>query len=561
MFDEKFLEKLREKEQEWLETKVKKALTKVPERKKEFKTFSGIPLKRIYTPEDIKDIDYFEDIAFPGEFPYTRGIYPLMYRSRLYTIRQYTGWGTAEETNKRWKYLLAHGETGLSAAFDLPTQLGYDPDHPMAKGEVGKVGCSMSNIAEYELLYKDISMDQISVHLQVNATAPFIVAMHIAEGDRRGVPRERLWGACQNEVLKEFVARGTFIFPVEPSMKLACDLMEFCVKNMPRWQPITVCQYHIQEAGADFVTAMGLSFANAIAYVEAMLNRGLPIDSFAFNISVWNCVCGPDFFESICGLRAARRLWAKIMKERFGAKDPRSCMMRIFIGSGGIYMTRVEPLNNIVRAALSSVAAALAGVQAQNIQCYDEAYAIPTEESMRLALRTMQIVAYESGITDVIDPLGGSYFIEALTKEIEKRIMEIIQMVDDEGGAVEAIRKGWMQRLIAKQAYEQQKKIESGEIVRVGENLFAVEKEAKLENVFRVSPEVEERVIERLNKFRASRDTKKVEEALAKLQKAAEKGENTMPYIIDAVKARATLGEMCDTLVQVYGRAEEMAIW
>ena len=561
MFDGKFLEELERKEAGWMEERVKKALAKTPERKKEFKTFSGIPLKPIYTPNDVKDLDYLREISFPGEYPYTRGIYPLMYRARLYTMRQYTGWGTAEETNKRWKYLLAHGETGLSAAFDLPTQLGYDPDHPLAKGEVGKVGCSMSNLSEYELLYQGISMDKISVHLQVNATAPFIVAMHIAEADRRGVPRERIWGACQNEILKEFVARGTFIYPVEPSMRLACDLMEFCVKQMPRWQPITVCQYHIQEAGADFVTAMGLSFANAIAYVEAMLERGLPVDSFAFNISVWNCMCGPEFFESICGLRAARRLWAKIMKERFGAKDPRSCMMRIFVGSGGFHLTRKEPLNNIVRIALQSLAAALAGVQAQNMQCYDEAFSIPTEESMRIALRTMQIVAYESGAADVIDPLGGSYFVEALTNEIEKKIMEIVQAVEDEGGAIEAIRKGWMQRLIAKQAYEQQKKIEEGEIVRVGENLFAVEREEKLENVFRVPPEVEEEVIARLEKFKALRDKRQDEEALARLQRAAETGENTMPYIIEAVKARATLGEMCDTLAQVFGRAEEMVVW
>ena len=561
MFDDKFLEELKKRQEEWLETRVKKALSKAPERKREFKTFSGIPVKPFYTPNDVKDLDYFSDIAFPGEYPYTSGIYPLMYRSRLYTMRQYTGWGTAEETNRRWKYLLAHGETGLSAAFDLPTQLGYDPDHPLAKGEVGKVGCSISNISEYELLYQDISMDKISVHLQVNATAPFIVAMHIAEADRRGVPRDRIWGACQNEILKEFVARGTFIYPVEHSMRLACDLMEFCVKQMPRWQPITVCQYHIQEAGADFVTAMGLSFANAISYVEAMLKRGLPIDSFAFNISVWNCVCAPEFFEVICGLRAARRLWARIMKDRFGAKNPRSCMMRIFVGSGGLHLTRAEPLNNIIRITLSSLAAALAGVQAQNMQCYDEAFAIPTEESMRIALRTMQIVAYESGVTDVIDPLAGSYFVESLTNEVEKKLKEIIQAVEDEGGAIEAIRKGWMQRLIAKQAYEQQKRIEEKDIIRIGENLFAVEREERLESVFKVSPEVEEQVIERLEKFKASRDKRQVEETLAKLQRAAETGENTMPYIIDAVKAKATLGEMCERLVQVFGRAEEMVVW
>jgi len=559
LFKEDELKRIKEEYDKWWQGPVQKALQKTPERLKEFKTYSGIPLKAIYTPEDIKDMDYLRDLNFPGQYPYTRGIYPLMYRTRLYTMRQYSGFGTAEETNARFKFLLKHGETGLSIAFDLPTQMGYDPDHPMARGEVGKVGVSISTLRDYQVLYRDIPMDKISVHIQANANAIFMVAMHIAEGLNRGHQPKDLWGACQNDILKEFIARGAYIYPLEPSMRLCCDVIEYCVKNMPRWQPITVCQFHIQEAGANHVTAWGLSLANAIAYVEELLKRGLPIDSFAFNVSVWNIVCGPEFFEAICAIRAARRLWAKIMKERFKAKRPESMMMRIFMGSGGFQMTRKEPLNNIIRGTISALAGALAGVQAMNIQCYDEAYAIPTDEAIKLALRTEQIVAYESGVTNVIDPLAGSYFVEWLTNQIEKELVSIIEEIDSMGGALEAIKKGYMQRVILQQAYEYQRKIDTGELVRVGENMFATEEYTPIKT-FEVRPEVERERIEWIKQFRASRDNKKVREALDKLRKAAEKpNENLMPYVIEAVRADCTIGEMADTLREVFGTAEDIA--
>ncbi|RLF11488.1 MAG: methylmalonyl-CoA mutase [Thermoprotei archaeon] len=558
MFKEEELARIKEEQEKWLQGPVKRTLEKTPERRKEFKTYSGIPLKAIYTPEDIKDLDYLRDLNFPGQFPYTRGIYPLMYRTRLYTMRQYSGFGTAEETNARFKYLLKHGETGLSIAFDLPTQMGYDPDHPLARGEVGKVGVSISTLHDYQVLYRDIPMDKISVHIQANANAIFMLAMHIAEGLNRGHQPKDLWGACQNDILKELIARGAYIYPLGPSMRLWGDVVEYCVKNMPRWQPVTVCQFHIQEAGANHVTAWGLSLANAIAYVEEMLKRGLPIDDFAFNISVWNIVCGPELFEAVCGIRAARRLWAKILKERFHAKRPASMMMRIFMGSGGFQMTRAEPLNNVVRGTISAIAGALGGVQAMNIQCYDEAYAIPTDEAIKLALRTEQIIAYESGVTDVIDPLAGSYFVEWLTNQIEKELESIIEEIDSMGGAVEAIRKGYMQRIILQQAYEYQRRIDKGELIRVGENIFAAEEHTPIKT-FEVRPEVEKERVEWIRKFRESRDNKKVKEALEKLRKAAETNENLVPYVIEAVRANATVGEMADTLREVFGTAEDLA--
>lgn len=559
MFKKEVLEEIEKEREFWKENIAKKSLKKLPERKKEFTTYSGVLVKSIYTPLDVKDQDYMQDLGFSGGYPYTRGGYPLMYRTRLFTMRQYSGFGTAEETNQRFKYLLRQGETGLSIAFDLPTQMGYDPDHPLAKGEVGKVGVSTSNLRDYQILYDGIPMDKISVHIQANANSLFMLAMHIAEAERRGVPVNRLWGACQNDVLKEIVSRGAYIYPLRTSMKLTCDVIEYCIQNMPRWQPITVCQFHIQEAGANFVTAFGLSFANAIAYVEEMLRRGFPIDSFAYNVSVWNCVSGPDFFEAICGFRAARRLWAKIMKERFGAKNRRSLVMRIFVGSGGANMTRAEPLNNIARGTVSALAGALGGVQAMNIQCFDEAYTIPTDEAIRVALRTEQIVAYEAMVTHVVDPLGGSYFIEALTNEIEKEYLRIIEEVDIMGGAVEAIEKGHFQQVIAKQAYEQQRAIERSEIIRVGENLFAEEAAPTLKT-FEIRPETEEILVERLRKFKASRDKGKVEKTLEEFRKAAKGDENLVPYAIKAIRAQATGGEMAGVLREIFGEGKDICV-
>jgi len=360
-----------------------KAREKTPELKKEYRSDSGLPIKPLYTPYDLQNSKHPVELEHSGEYPYTRGIHPLMYRTRLWTMRHYSGWGTAEDTNRRWKYLLAHGETGLSLANDLPTQMGYDPSDPEARGEVGRVGASISTKGDYRRLYEGIPMDNTSVHLQANANSIFMLSFHLIEGARRGHKPSELWGTCQNDVLKEFVSRGTWIFPLKESLRVSCDVMEYAVKNMGRWAPLSVCSYHLQEAGADFATSMAFSMCNAMAYIDELLRRGLPVDAFSYSVSTWDIACNVNFFEMIYGIRAARRLWARIMKERYDAKDPKSWMMRIFVGSGGLEMTRAEPLNNIVRGTISAIAAALAGVQSVNIQCYDESYSIPTDEAQR----------------------------------------------------------------------------------------------------------------------------------------------------------------------------------
>jgi methylmalonyl-CoA mutase N-terminal domain/subunit len=431
----------------------------------------------------------------------------------------------------------------------------------MAKGEIGKVGVSICNKEDYMRLYDGIPMDTTSVHLQANANSIFMLAFHIVEGLRRGHNIAQLWGTCQNDILKEFISRGTWIFPPEHSLRISCDVIEYAVKNMPKWAPLSVCSYHLQEAGANFVTSMAFSICNAMEYVRNLLNRGLPVDSFGYLISTWDIACHHvSFFEIICGIRAGRRLWAKIMKERFGAKDPKSCMMRIFVGSGGIHMTRAEPLNNIIRGAISAVAAALAGVQSINIQCYDEAYSIPTDQAIKIALRTEQIVAYETDIMSVVDPLGGSYFVENLTNKIEKEMVEIINEIEDMGGALQAIKNGYMQRIITRQAYERQKAIERGEIIRVGENFLRTENFEPIP-VFQIDENTEEKIVQRLDSFKRRRNMSRVRESLEALRHACEKDdENLVPYVIRAAESGATLGEMCKIMKEVLGEGVEILL-
>ncbi len=544
---------------EWEEKYVKPLIAKAPERKKEFKSSSGFILDRVYTPEDI-EIDYERKLSYPGVYPFTRGVYPTMYRGRLWTMRQYAGFGTAEETNARYKYLLSQGQTGLSVAFDLPTQIGYDSDHPMALGEVGKVGVAIDTIEDMQILFNGIPLDKVSTSMTINSTCAQILSMYIAVAEQQGVDKSVLRGTVQNDMLKEYIARGTYIFPPEPSLRLATDIIMFCAKEMPKWNSISISGYHMEEAGATPVQEVAFTLADGITYVEKVLERGMDVDKFAPRLSFF-FAAGNNFFEEIAKFRAARRLWAKIMKERFNAKNPRSMMLRFHVQTAGCTLTAQQPENNIVRVTLQALAAVLGGCQSLHTNSFDEALCLPTEKAVRIALRTQQIIAEESGVADVVDPLGGSYYIEWLTDRIEEEAMKYIEKIDEMGGMIKAIEKGYVQREIQKSAYEKQKAIDSGEIVVVGVNKYQIEEEIQID-LLRVDKSVVEKQIERLKKFRENRDKKKVEEALDKLRKAAEKDdENLMPYVLDAVKAKATLGEITDALREVFGEFRAIEIF
>ncbi len=543
---------------EWEEKVVKPWVEKAPERKKEFKTSSGFVVDRLYTPEDV-EIDYESKLGYPGVYPFTRGVYPTMYRGRLWTMRQYAGFGTAEETNARYKYLLSQGQTGLSVAFDLPTQIGYDSDHPMALGEVGKVGVAIDTVEDMQILFDGIPLDKVSTSMTINSTCAQILSMYIAVAEQQGVSRDKLRGTVQNDMLKEFIARGTYIFPPEPSLRLATDIIMFCAKEMPKWNPISISGYHMEEAGATPVQEVAFTLANGITYVERVIERGMDVDAFAPRLSFF-FAAGNNFFEEIAKFRAARRLWARIMKERFNAKKPQSMMLRFHVQTAGCTLTAQQPENNIVRVTLQALAAVLGGCQSLHTNSFDEALCLPTEKAVRIALRTQQIIAEESGVADVIDPLGGSYYIEWLTDKIEEEAMRYIEKIDEMGGMVKAIESGYVQREIQKSAYEKQKAIESGELVVVGVNKYVIEEEIEIE-LLRVPKEVVEKQIGRLRRFRENRDRSRVEKALNELRRAAEKeDENLMPYVLEAVKAKATLGEMTDALREVFGeyRAPEI---
>jgi methylmalonyl-CoA mutase N-terminal domain/subunit len=540
------------KNDEW-EKKAEKATAKYPERKKVFTTSSDIDVKRLYTHYDGVSTDehYLEKLGFPGEFPYTRGIQPTMYRSRFWTMRQYAGFGSAEETNGRFRYLLDQGQTGLSVAFDLPTQIGYDSDDPMAQGEVGKVGVAIDSLQDMELLFKGIPLDQVSTSMTINAPASVLLAMYIAVGEKQGVSSERLKGTIQNDILKEYVARGTYIFPPKPSMRLITDIFAYCSKHVPHWNTISISGYHIREAGSTAVQEVAFTLSNAIAYVEAALRSGLEIDEFAPRLSFFFNAHN-NFFEEIAKFRAARRIWAKLMRERFQAKNPKSWQLRFHTQTGGSTLTAQQPDNNIVRVTIQALAAVLGGTQSLHTNSRDEALALPTEESARIALRTQQIIAYESGVADTVDPLGGSYYVESLTDQIEREVMAYIEKIDQMGGAVQAVEQGYMQREIHQSAYRAQMAIESGEQVVVGVNKFVLENEKQPE-LLRVNPELGRIQARKLGELRSSRNNEQVATKLADLKRAAEGQDNLMPFILDAVRVYATLGEICNTLRDVFG--------
>lgn len=551
MFKEEKLDKIRNKDKEWEKKVLSDFLAKLPERKKEFATSSGISVDRLFTPLDTEGFDYTTDLGFPGEYPFTRGVYPTMYRARFWTMRQYAGFGTAEETNARFKYLLDHGQTGLSVAFDLPTQIGYDCDHPLSQGEVGKAGVSVSTLQDIEILFKGIPLDKVTTSMTINAPATALLAMYIAVGEKQGVPEARLGGTIQNDILKEFIARGMYAFPPKPSMRLVTDIFEYCSENMPRWNTISISGYHIREAGATATQEVAFTLADGIAYVEAAVKKGLDLDEFARRLSFF-FASQNNFLEEIAKFRAARRLWAKIMRERFGAKNPRSWLLRFHTQTSGATLTAQQPNNNVVRVAFQALASVLGGTQSLHTNSFDEAYALPSEEAVRIALRTQQIIAYESGVADTIDPLAGSYYIEYLTNRIEEEAMKYISKIDSMGGAVAAIEKGYIQREIVESAYGYQKEIESGEKVVVGVNEFTGEEKTPIP-ILRVDPAVEKRQNERLNRMKGKRNNAKVNSALDKLRHVAEGDENLMPVIFEAVKAYASLGEICGVLREVFG--------
>jgi methylmalonyl-CoA mutase N-terminal domain/subunit len=539
------------KKREWEEKYVEPLLQKSPERKKEFKTASGFVVDRLYTPEDV-DLDYDEKLGYPGTYPFTRGVYPTMYRGRLWTMRQYAGFGTAEETNKRYKYLLEQGQTGLSVAFDLPTQIGYDSDHPMALGEVGKVGVAIDTLEDMQILFDGIPLSKVSTSMTINSTAAQVLSMYITVAEMQGVSKEQLRGTVQNDMLKEYIARGTYIFPPEPSLRLATDIIIYCAREVPKWNSISISGYHMEEAGATPVQEVAFTLADGITYVEKVIERGMDVDEFAPRLSFF-FAAGNNLLEEVAKFRAARRLWARIMKDRFNAKNPRSMMLRFHTQTAGCTLTAQQPENNIIRVTLQALAAVLGGTQSLHTNSFDEALSLPTEKAVRIALRTQQIIAEESGVADVIDPLGGSYYVEWLTDRIEEEAMRYIEKIDEMGGMVKAIESGFVQREIQRSAYEKQKAIDEGELTVVGVNKYQIEEEISVE-ILRIDEEIVRRQIERLKKFRESRDRSKVEKALDDLRKAAEKeDENLMPYILEAVKARATLGEMTQALREVFG--------
>jgi methylmalonyl-CoA mutase N-terminal domain/subunit len=559
MFEKEKVEKIKRERERWEKTTLPNWIRQCPECKSEFKNHSGIIIKRVYTPEDIEDLDYMRDLGFPGEYPFTRGLHATMYRGRLWTMRMFAGYGTAEDTNKRFKYLLSEGETGLSTAFDYPTIMGYDSDHPMARGEVGVCGVAISSLQDMEVLFNGIPLDKVTTSMTINGPAPILLSMYIAVGDKQGVPREKLGGTTQNDNLKEFFAQKLCIFPPKPSVKLTTDVIEYCARHLPKWNPVSISGYHIREAGATALQELAFTLYDGIAYVESTLERGLKVDDFAHRLSFF-FASHNDFFEEIAKFRAARRLWAKIMKERFHAKNPRSMWMRMHVQTSGCTLTAQQPLNNIVRTTIQALAAALGGTQSLHTNSFDEALCLPTEEAVRVALRTQQIIAYESGVTNTVDPLGGSYYIEALTKEMEEKAMEYIQKIDDMGGAVAAIEKGFFQKEIADSAYRYQREVDEKKRILVGVNEFTMEGEECPIELLRIDPKVEKEQVERLQKLRRKRDNIKVKEILEKLHYAAEKEENLMPTIIEAVKAYVTLGEITDVLRKVYGEYKELIV-
>ena len=545
---------LQQLKEAWENSTLAKVISRFPERKSRFTTSSDIELDRVYIPDEPCDVDaYREQLGFPGEYPFTRGVQPTMYRGRLWTMRQYAGYATAEESNERYRYLLSAGQTGLSVAFDLPTQIGYDPDDPMALGEVGKVGVSIPSLRDMARLFEGIPLDKVSTSMTINAPAAILLAMYIAVGKQQGVEPSKLRGTVQNDILKEYIARGTYIFPPKPSMRLITDLFAYCAREVPHWNTISISGYHIREAGSTAVQEVAFTLANGIAYVRAAIDAGLAVDDFAPQLSFFFNAHN-NFLEEVAKFRAARRLWARIMRERFAAQNPKSWMLKFHTQTGGSTLTAQQPANNIVRVTLQALAAVLGGTQSLHTNSMDEALALPTQEAVEIALRTQQIIAYESGVADTIDPLAGSYVIEHLTDEIERRACEYIERIDALGGALAAIETGFVQGEINDAAYAYQQAVESGEQIVVGVNRFTDDHEnGAARDILRVDPSIEQAQRDRLAALRAERDNARVRELLAHLETAARGSDNLMPLFIECVEADITLGEICGVLRGVFG--------
>ncbi len=533
--------------------------TKSPaERKEHFRTLSGLPIDRLYTQDDLASPDSESSIGYPGEFPYTRGIYPTMYRGRLWTMRQYAGFGTAVESNHRYRYLLSKGQAGLSVAFDLPTQIGMDSDHPLSLGEVGKVGVAIDSLEDMETLFDGIPLEKVSTSMTINATAAILLCLYVAVAKKQGANLAKISGTVQNDVLKEYIARGTYIYPVRPAMRIVTDIFAWCRDNLPKWNTISISGYHIREAGSTAIQEVAFTLADGIAYVQAALDAGLAVDEFAPQLSFF-FNAHSDLLEEIAKYRAARRLWAKIIRDRFHAKDPRSLLLRFHAQTAGSSLTAQQPENNIVRVAIQALAAALGGCQSLHTNSMDEALALPTEDAALIALRTQQILAHETGVTNTIDPVAGSYAIEHLTDEIEERAVEYISKIDGIGGMLRAIESGFVQGEIQKAAYDFQRAVESKEQIIVGVNDFIAEEERSIPTL-RIEPEIERSQIARLNALRARRDSARTQSALAELQRRASTTENLLPAILTAVEALATVGEISDTLRRVFGEYQESVV-
>jgi len=558
MFDKEKVQKIASAKDQWEKGMVAKTLAKNKERKEEFTTTSGTTIERLYTPADLADFDYEKELGMPGQYPFTRGVQPTMYRGRFWTMRQYAGFATAEDSNKRYKYLLEQGQTGLSVAFDLPTQIGYDSDDNIAQGEIGKVGVAIDSLADMETLFGGIPLDKVSTSMTINAPASVLLSMYIAVAEKQGVSADKLNGTIQNDILKEYAARGTYIYPPGPSMRLITNIFEFCAKNVPNWNTISISGYHIREAGSTAAQEVAFTLADGIAYVDAAIKAGMDVDAFAGRLSFFFNAYN-DLLEEVAKFRAARRLWGKIMKERFGAKDPRSMMLRFHTQTGGSTLTAQQPDNNIIRVTIQTLAAVMGGTQSLHTNSRDEALCLPTEEAVRIALRTQQIVAYESGVCETVDPLAGSYYVESLTNAIEKKAQEYIDKIDAMGGAPKAIEQGYIQKEIADSSYAYQKAVESGKTVVVGMNKFQI-KEAPMKDLLRVDPSVGESQIKKLKAMKASRDNVAVKTKLDALREAAKTDANLMPYILDAVRVYGTEGEICNVLREIFGEYRPVEI-
>jgi len=550
--------KIRKEKEDWEKTTLKKVTDRFPEMKDEFTTGSWLPIKRLYTPADFDEDKYLDELGFPGQYPFTRGVQPTMYRGRYWTMRQYAGFGTAQETNQRYKYLLDQGQTGLSVAFDLPTQIGLDSDHSLALGEVGKVGVAIDSLKDMEILFEGIPLDKVSTSMTINAPASVLLALYIAVAEEQGVSKEKLRGTIQNDILKEYVARGTYIFPPEPSLRLITDIFEYCGQEVPKFNTISISGYHIREAGSTAVQEVAFTIADGIEYVKAALNAGLDINKFGRRLSFFFNAHN-DLLEEVAKFRAARRIWAKIMKNKFGATNEKAMRLRFHTQTGGSTLTAQQPNNNIVRVAIQTLAAVLGGTQSLHTNSRDEALGLPTEKSVQIALRTQQIVAEESGVTNTVDPLAGSYFVENLTDKIEKEVFDYLDKIEDLGGMGKAIEKGYIQKQIQDSAYKYQREIEEQERIVVGVNKYQTEEEPP-EDLLEVDPRLREQQIQKLNELKNERDNQKVESSLQELEKAAASDKNLMPYILEAARNYATLGEICDVMRDEFGEYQESIV-